>query len=304
MLKYLSPSSIRTYMEDPEDFYAKYMATDRAVRFAQTPPMAVGSGFDALVKCALSTDLTGSLDMLGVDSIRQLWEDQVSSEFWEADDDRDLWVDSFLAFNSYKDCGAYAQILEEMARSVKEFGIGSIGFESTLQGELAGVPFLGKPDAHWKCMVDDVPVQVIHDWKVNGFYSSMSPYKYYYKVLPAGTPHKLFKGLAGLDPPVSDTPLHMVKNIWAEQEAVYGWLLGVPVGGMILGSFHQIVRSRAGVFRTGCFRHFIDPSWQQAYFSAACDLWSMVQKHISGSVLLFDDDMLSAQNRVAGEMSL
>ena len=57
--EYYSPSSLSTWLNNPRDFYLKYLADERPPREAQTQPMAVGSSFDAYIKCYLASCLWG-----------------------------------------------------------------------------------------------------------------------------------------------------------------------------------------------------------------------------------------------------
>ena len=58
--KSLSYSSLSLWEKDIDEFYAKYLSDHAAPRLPQTPPMAVGSAFDAEVKAALHAALFGA----------------------------------------------------------------------------------------------------------------------------------------------------------------------------------------------------------------------------------------------------
>ena len=63
-MRYLSPTSLSTWKKcvdagDMTEFFIRYLADKRPPRPPQTIPMAVGSAFDAYVKCYI-------MDRLGI----------------------------------------------------------------------------------------------------------------------------------------------------------------------------------------------------------------------------------------------
>ena len=59
-LEYYSPTSLKTWKSDKREFYVRYLADTRPPRAKQTEPMAIGSAFDAYIKCYLAKCLWGS----------------------------------------------------------------------------------------------------------------------------------------------------------------------------------------------------------------------------------------------------
>src|SRR5581483_6216669 len=142
-IKYLSPTSISKYAEDPDEFYLNYLADNRPPRMAQTQPMSIGSAFDAYVKSFLHQSLFG----VGNDpkfEFQTLFEAQV-----EACNRDWAMVHGKQAFDVYKKCGALYDLMLELQHSV-----GTPRFEIDMMGvvdahregvtkQLGGVTFLG-----------------------------------------------------------------------------------------------------------------------------------------------------------------
>ena len=103
------------------------------------------------------------------------------------------------------------------------------------QSEIGGVTLLGKPDLRY---ITKEGVHVICDWKVNGSTSKYgaSPFKGYaicrdfYESNTHGKCHKGFSPVVYKDVIHDLTNLEIRCDYWADQLAIYSWLLGEKVG--------------------------------------------------------------------------
>jgi hypothetical protein len=108
--------------------------------------------------------------------------------------------------------------------------------EFTASGEVEGVPLLGKPDLKY---YTPQMVHVIADWKVNGSMSKTgaSPVQGYkiardtYDSNTNGKAHKKYVALDHKGTEINEGYLETFCDYWADQLAIYSWLMGEPVGG-------------------------------------------------------------------------
>ena len=242
-IKRLSPTSLHQWERGREDFFLQRLADKRVEREPQSPAMAIGSAFDAFVKCALHHHLFGNegesfVDRAGEDTgigtynLERLFEEQVENKeirpwAWEA---------GKYAFDCYVTWGNYNELLQELLQSEED-----PRFEFALTAEVGGVPLQGKPDLWYKR-----EVQVVYDWKVMGFCSksAQSPKKFYkscrdcwgldrWKATRGGGQPKAHKGYSEVDHFGHKIGGHFLSEVdkkWADQIATYAWMLGVPVG--------------------------------------------------------------------------
>lgn len=236
--KYLSPTSIAKYWDEPEEFYLQYIAENRPPRFPQTAPMSVGSAFDAFIKNYYHEHLFGK----GHDPAftkEAIFEEQVEPH------NRDwAWHAGEYAFQAYRTSGAAVDLLVELQNAQ-----GTPRFEFTLQEDIFGVPLLGKPDVYF---INKEGRPIVLDWKVNGFCSkyNKSPAKGYVRIRDgwtgkasrgAGNAHKdahVMK-VDGFRTNVATTMEH-VDLKWAAQLATYAWLMGATVGEEFLCAIDQL----------------------------------------------------------------
>lgn len=230
--KYLSPSSLKLSEKKLDEFYLKYLAENRPPRAPQTGPMSVGSAFDAFVKSFLHHRIYGNYGKDDAYDREKIFESQVESA------NRDFAYEAGeYCFKRYSRCGALSDLLKELDTAIDE-----PRFEFDLHGTVDGVPLLGKPDIYF---TNNQGARVILDWKVNGYCSksAVSPIKGYVKVRDAwdsterrasrnnGMPHKgcVLKDHLGIRINIF---YHMedCNADWADQLAIYGWLLGEEVG--------------------------------------------------------------------------
>lgn len=228
--QYLSPSSLGLWHSNREEYYMKHLAETRAPSIPQKNYMAIGSSFDAYVKSAMFEALFG----LGADpryTFENLFESQVEPQNREWALEHGAYV-----FECYKACGAYDDLLVLLQESKY-----APQFEFKVEGTIEGAPLLGKPDLRF---VHPLGAHVILDWKVNGYCSKSptSPYKNYKIVRDTwdesvakhtrgnGGPHKEYKPIMWKGVEIHNGWLEDTCSDWADQLAIYSWLLGEPVG--------------------------------------------------------------------------
>lgn len=233
---YLSPSGLKVFEKNKEQYYLKYLADNKPPRMPQTEPMSVGSAFDAFVKSYLHQALFGHYGKNNEFELNTVFEAQVQEHVRDAAFEAGKYV-----FQKYQYCGALADIMAELNTSISdprfEFEI-----KGTVETKINKVPLLGKPDIFF---VNSEGARVILDWKVNGYYSNhkISPKKGYIKCRDTwgGSEAKPSRnnGLAHPDAIVGDwkgLSINLVQTLeetdvgWADQLSIYAWMLGEQVG--------------------------------------------------------------------------
>lgn len=170
--KALSYSAFTLYESDAQEYYLKYLAETRPSRLPQTPPMAVGSAFDAEVKAKMHSAIFGpgtdpqyEFDALYVSQVEEHNRDFARGP-------------GRICLDQYIYSGAYDDLLKMVQKSVEP-----PKFESTVETPLPnGVPWTGKPDLRFVLQVEGFErVNFIHDWKVKQYCSktAASPSKGY-----------------------------------------------------------------------------------------------------------------------------
>jgi hypothetical protein len=260
-MQYLSPSSIKTFDNDVEDFVLKYVL--RIPREPQTKPMSVGSAFDAYAKSHIHHCLFGHY---GDYSKEAIFEAQVEpcNRDWARSAGQDC-------FDKYVSWGAMDALMAELAGAV-----GPPRFEFTVQGSVEDVPLLGKPDL---AFVNSSGVRVVYDWKVNGYCGSYntSPAKGYVVSRPKGVAHKgsVFVDFKGIKINAM-LGLEDVNKEWADQLSIYGWLLGEPVGSEnIIYGIDQI--TGPGCSRVSSHRVRIRPKYQFNFLDRIKQIWVIIE---------------------------
>ena len=263
-IKYLSPTSIKLFDKSPEEFYERYLADEKTPRDPQYPVMAVGSAFDAYIKHYLSAELLGSG---GQYDLRELFESQVEEQNREK-----AWDIGKLLFDRYVALGAAADLMVMLSKGT------NVRFEFSLQSSLtlngSECTLLGKPDLFFEYE----GVQVILDWKVNGFMSKKrpSPCKGYINTLGdfKKKQHKdvITREIEGIIVNLVH-PLEMVSADWGRQLAIYGWLLGCPIGGEFIVAIDQLVCGAGVMHGVAQHRTTISSAYQLRLWESACSLW-------------------------------
>ena len=280
--KYLSPTSISLFYQDRMEFYLKYLADDRPPRIPQTQPMSVGSSFDAYVKSYIVEKLLGGFETRPEFQFTTIFETQVEKH------NRD-WalVAGKHCFDCYKRSGALADLMIEL-----ELADGEPRFEFTVQRVINDIPLLGKPDV-WFITKDGM--HIIMDWKVNGYCSkyNKSPAKGYVAVLD-GWDHKEMPPSRNHRAPHKDAQLMRLGGItfnaaiflesvdksWANQTAIYGWLMGEEIGAKFITGIDQIVAKPAQplpLLRIARHRTRVSPSHQQQLWGQVVEVWDTIQ---------------------------
>lgn len=57
---YISPTALKLYRDNRDEYYLRYLADTKSPRDGQTQPMSIGSAFDAYVKSDIHTKLFGA----------------------------------------------------------------------------------------------------------------------------------------------------------------------------------------------------------------------------------------------------
>lgn len=266
--KYISPTSLKKFYSDREDFYLTYLADTRADRMPQTKQMAVGSAFDAYIKAYLQVKLFGNPSE-GF-TVEELFEQQVEPQ--NRDEARKA---GEHVFKMYLASGAVNDLMIELERAVEK-----PRFETSIQGNVAyedcigGIPFLGKPDVQFKTKDG----MVVYDWKVNNFYSKSktSPRKGY--VSCDGRPHKdaVLKNYGGLTVNVAHG-LNDIDKDWANQLSIYSWVLGAEVGGDYICGIDQLACQPDGTVRVARFRNRVAKDYQIDLYNKARHVWEVCE---------------------------
>lgn len=271
-LKYLSPTSLATWIKSEEEFYLRYLATTAPPRMPQTDAMSVGSAFDAYVKSFIQKEL------FGTDLFESLFEAQVEKH------NRTFALEAGrVCMEAYTASGALADLMTLLVRSGNcrfEFtvsGAVSGGFIGTISsGEDAGLVLLGKPDAFFT-LPDGR--KVILDWKVNGYCSKWG-----------ASPKPGYIGLCSTDTAVR--PMHkecmpvekdgvtinaacFMDDVWARQLAIYSWLCGAAVGSSFMCMVDQLVCRPGGNIKVAQHRCMMNTAFQEQVYAQAVELWNI-----------------------------
>lgn len=294
---YLSPTSIALFESDREAFYLNYLADTRTPRMPQTQPMAAGSAVDAYIKSYLHESIFG----IGADArfeFDTLFEEQVEAH------NRD-WarVHGKYLFEVYQESGALADFAIELAKATQE-----PQFEFTIESRVAhelvsdGVPLLGKPDvSYW---INDL--LVVRDWKVNGYCANRvtSPKKGYVNIRPGNKAHKdaiVTTNRHGVTENINHS-LNDIDLSWARQIAIYGWVLGAPVGSDFLASIEQFACSGPmNEIRIALYRSTVCPHYQTALHDTIGKIWAAILSgHIFTDLSIEENDnKIDLLNRVS-----
>jgi hypothetical protein len=257
--------------------------------------MSVGSAFDAYVKHNLHVGLFGTnhKDSAKFDRVT-LFDAQVEPQ------NRD-WARAAgeYVFKCYKDCGALADLMLELNKSVSdprfEMAIEGVveGVREGINANKGGVPLLGKPDLYF---INEEGARCIIDWKVNGFCSNYatSPMAGYIKIRDAfsyseckpsrgGEMHKdcIPRRFHGME--INGAAhLETLNESWAAQLATYTWLLGEPVGREVICGVDQIVAKPRGAtsgypfLRVATHRELIGEHFQYKILNDYQNLWNIL----------------------------
>jgi len=286
-IKYLSPTSVKQFYSNRDEFYLQRLANNRPPRMPQTQPMSIGSAFDAYVKSYLHEKLFGRKDPEF--DLKNLLEQQVSEphRVWATEHGQ-------YVFNKYKECGALADLMIELELATHE-----PRFEFTVEDRVphesvvGGIPLLGKPDIY---MITKNGDHVIYDWKVNGYCGKRmtSPKKGYIKcrdTWPAdvyknsrnnGDPHKDAQ-LLSIGGIMINAAMHFehVDTDWANQLSTYAWVLGEEIGSPFIIGIEQLTARPIGthypLIRVATHRGRVSEEYQRVFIAQIAHVWNSVQ---------------------------
>jgi hypothetical protein len=279
---YLSPSSLSLWESDKEEFYLKHLARVRAPRLPQKDYMAVGSAFDAYVKSALHAALFGN----GADpefEFDTIFTGQVEEQ------NRDFCLEAGqYVFDCYKLAGAYDDLLGDLEKSQSD-----PQFEFRLDKEVEGVPLMGKPDCRY---VHESGAHIILDWKLNGYCSKYgaTPYKYYSMIRDGwgettakpsracNQAHKRCRSIIHHGVEIGSHYLEDTCKDWADQLAIYSWMLGEEVGNEdTIICMDQIAskyrKNEKPLLRIANHRCRISAAWQNQLVLRLTSCWKTIQ---------------------------
>jgi hypothetical protein len=226
---YLSPSQIGLWGANREEYYLQHLSEVRAPKLPQINYMSLGSAFDAYAKSTMFETLFGKTDPRF--EFTTLFEEQVEEH------NRDWALEhGKYVYDCYRVCGAYDDLLDLLKQSKH-----APQFEFKITGTIENVPLLGKPDLRF---VHPSGAHVILDWKVNGFCSRSptSPCKNYRLIRDSwgpetakptrggNGPHKNYRPLVWKGVEIHSGWLEESNADWADQLAIYSWMLGEAVG--------------------------------------------------------------------------
>jgi|WetSurMetagenome_2_1015567.scaffolds.fasta_scaffold14634_8 hypothetical protein len=277
---YLSPSQVALWYSDREEYYLKHLSNVRVPRLLQTTYMSIGSAFDAYVKSSMFAELFGQ----GSDprfEFEAIFEDQVEEHNRDWAKEHGKYV-----FECYKLSGAYADLMELLHQSKY-----APQFEFKIEGKVQGIPLLGKPDLRF---IHPSDAHVILDWKVNGYCSKSptSPCKNY-RLIRDGwdsttakpsrgnkSPHKDYIPMIWKDVEIHRGWLEDANSDWADQLAIYSWMLGEDVGNEnVIVCIDQIVAKPADpkpLLRIANHRARISKIHQENLFQRINAVWSAI----------------------------
>lgn len=239
----------------------KYLAVVRPPRIPQTQPMSVGSAFDAYVKSYLHKSIFGAS---GDWTFEKLFKDQVEKQ------NRDFARASGLeVWEFYKSTGCLQDLLIALEKA------SDIKFETRMdkwvEFDRSGVPIVGVPDL----LFTAGDVQVILDWKVNGYCSKRktSPKKGYVDLYPDRIHHKDVWPIEHYGIKCLSSWFNDFYNQWALQLTTYSWLLGCPLNNRTLCQIHQVAWPGRIAIHSG----LIEPKYQENLFNDYVDLWNRIK---------------------------
>ena len=276
--KYLSPTSVKLYYQDTEEYYMRYISDFKPPRFPQTKPMSIGSAFDAYAKSYLHRQLFGkNSDERFV--LETIFEEQVEEH------NRDwAWEHGRLVFEQYKAAGCFADLMLELNQAIGDPRF-EISIQDTITTDIGDIPLLGKPDIFF---INSLGARVVYDWKVNGYCAARltSPMKGYVRLRTrkeGGWNLKqhprcvatTFKGI------MINAAMFLEdgNRDWADQLTIYSWLLGEPIGSEeVIFGIDQITGPEDGL-RFATHRLRIRPEHHYHLVDLIQVVWDSIQRN-------------------------
>ncbi len=276
--EYLSPTSLHLFEKSTEEFYLRYLCDTKQEREPQTRPMSIGSSFDAYCKSYLFEALFGNKVKGSPYELETIFTEQVKPH------NRDwAWEHGRIVFEEYRNAGCVADLMLELNQSIGDPRF-EISIQDTIETSIGEVPLLGKPDIFF---INSEGARVVYDWKVNGYCASRntSPMKGYVKLRTwknnnwDWNQHRdcvqmVFKGIT-----INiATCLEDCNKAWADQLAIYSWLLGEPVGSEeVVFGIDQVV-GPADKLRFAQHRLRIRPEHHYHLLELLTHIWDCIQR--------------------------
>lgn len=290
---HISPSGLKMFESNRDEFYMKYIARYKPPSIPQTKPMSVGSSFDAMAKAYINNTLAKGHELDPKYQLEALFEAQVEEQNRE-------WARPAgeHCYQQYCSSGAMAALMLEIAQGDAEpqyeFDVKGLvtSDDSTSSSSDKVVPLAGKPDLYYK---NKHNLHIITDWKVNGFCarSAASPKPGYIMVRDGWKNAKPSRNnnCAHKDAMISTVKgvqvnlacnLEDVDRDWATQISCYAWLMGEEVGGQFLACIEQLSCSPSGVedkpmVRVANFRSFISKQFQEEAYQRFYSCWCAIR---------------------------
>ena len=235
----LSPSQLSMWLSSEEEYYIRYFLGQKT---PQTPAMAVGSAFDSFIKADLLASSDSERKALFGTYIRSV-EPQCYEEAVGA---------GAAVYMAYKTSGAYDALKREL------LGRTFVCEERTIV-EVGGIKL--------NCVADlRVDGELVHDWKVNGYYSQGRPLKGYKRMwkdgvdkadIDLGSMECVPNGSDWTNQMLTYALIHQAKEVWVDQiiypgprVAQYRWLVGEN---KILDLYGKLMEAWERYFKTGVF---------------------------------------------------
>ena len=268
-LKQLSPTGFMTFQNRPDAFVLRYVLQKKSD--PQTNAMAIGSAFDARIKSYLADVLLGRKGWF-----EELFENQVESHVR-------TWAlgESEKAFQQYKDCGALANLMLEVTGFQGEPRFEFDVYKTLMFSDAFEVPLFGKPDMYFHSRTG---VNVVLDWKVNGYCSQASPAVGFVRLMSAkGEPLGCHKGCVPFQHKgFTINFAGAMKEDWMLQLAMYQWMIpAVTVGETIqehedswVGAIDQLVYGT--LFRCASHRIRIDHLYKKELREKLRRAWAAI----------------------------
>ena len=279
--KWLSPSSLKLIESSPNTFYLQRLAPEPWPYDKQTPPAAVGSSFDALVKLQLIKEGIGNEAEIRARVLRDIHDEKDRLRLNEAPL-RQIMLECGVEPQHREEGLTQGQIIlnkyniNGMNSKVKFKDLEIHRHWNLIQYTNTPVPLFMKLDAsviHGEGQGREVPL----DWKVTGYGSAsgVSPKRGYFCLMDAGInkgAHKEYK---------PDIRLVDIDEGWALQLCTYGWGLGIPVGVSFVGFIMQVCIRPTGI-RFALYKGVLDREYQLGLVKRYVDAWLSV---MNGSIM-------------------
>lgn len=237
---YLSPSALKLFETNRDEWFVRYLCEYRAPAMPQTQPMSVGSAFDAYAKSYFHNAIYGPTAEFELETIFSAQVEPHNRDW--------AWVAGKHVFDGYVASGSASDLMLQLNGAVDP-----PRFEFTVSGVVGGieggVPLLGKPDIRF---VSSGGAHVIYDFKVNGYCGrgNTSPMAGYISLVEQNVGGVGWQRRGAhrdaMPAPYLGVTINMAGNMesydpeWATQLCTYGWLMGEDVGREIVVGIQQI----------------------------------------------------------------